>query len=400
MREKFCSCSLILAQLVAFFFNFVLGFFMGLVFYILLLIGRLQNISELITISDALYWTFAWVPAFGFMTGSLRAVTAPTGYVSRTPWANVDLARVLKDDTGVLTNVIWMCCMAVVFPFVLYMLEAEIVTVPNILRHYYSTRALISRCFFGYCCSAPVVSSDESAPPTSSPLDSATDEDVEGTRMRHAVFNDFQVILVAAEAQRIKAHNGQPQDMIELSNLDRMYPAIGPTPAKHALRGFSVGIPVGEVRFGSDVWRAIVCCIDAYDRSLVCLVPTERARPRQLASSQATCSHLPVPPLSTSAASPATAGEWRLQLHHERFRCCHVGICLFPFTCREGFKVMGFCPQFDALWPDMTGRFVHDVRGVCAAALCHAPVSESTCMFTAESRACLRPSSTTLLREC
>ena len=68
--------------------------------------------------------------------------------------------------------------------------------------------------------------------------------------------------------------------------------------------------------------------------------------------------------------------------------------------CREGFKVMGFCPQFDALWPDMTGRFVHDVRGVCAAVLCHAPVSESTCMFTAESRACLRPSSTTLLREC
>jgi len=248
VRAKFCSCSLILAQLVAFFFNFVLGFFMGLVFYILLLIGRLQNISELITISDALYWTFAWVPAFGFMTGSLRAVTAPTGYVSRTPWANVDLARVLKDDTGVLTNVIWMCCMAVVFPFVLYMLEAEIVTVPNILRHYYSTRALISRCFFGYCCSAPVVSSDESAPPTSSPLDSATDEDVEGTRMRHAVFNDFQVILVAAEAQRIKTHNGQPQDMIELSNLDRMYPAIGPTPAKHALRGLSVGIPVGEVR--------------------------------------------------------------------------------------------------------------------------------------------------------
>ena len=26
------------------------------------------------------------------------------------------------------------------------------------------------------------------------------------------------------------------------------------------------------------------------------------------------------------------------------------------FVCREGFKVMGFCPQFDALWPDMTGR--------------------------------------------
>ena len=61
---------------------------------------------------------------------------------------------------------------------------------------------------------------------------------------------------------------------------------------------------------------------------------------------------------------------------------------------------MGFCPQFDALWPDMTGRFVHDVRGVCAAALCHAPVPESTCMFTAESKACPRPSSTVLLREC
>lgn len=27
-----------------------------------------------------------------------------------------------------------------------------------------------------------------------------------------------------------------------------------------------------------------------------------------------------------------------------------------PRSYREGFKVMGFCPQFDALWPDMTGR--------------------------------------------
>jgi ABC-2 type transport system ATP-binding protein len=35
--------------------------------------------------------------------------------------------------------------------------------------------------------------------------------------------------------------------MIELCDLDRMYPAIGPTPAKHALRGLNVGIPVGEV---------------------------------------------------------------------------------------------------------------------------------------------------------
>jgi ATP-binding cassette subfamily A (ABC1) protein 3 len=33
------------------------------------------------------------------------------------------------------------------------------------------------------------------------------------------------------------------------------------------------------------------------------------------------------------------------------WKCAHC-VC----ACREGFKVMGFCPQFDALWPDMTGR--------------------------------------------
>jgi hypothetical protein len=52
---------------------------------------------------------------------------------------------------------------------------------------------------------------------------------------------------VTAEAARIKSHGEQPQDMIELCDLDRMYPAIGPTPAKHALRGLNVGISVGEV---------------------------------------------------------------------------------------------------------------------------------------------------------
>jgi hypothetical protein len=167
---------------VAFFFNFVLGFFMGLVFYILLLIGRLGNISELITISDAVYWTFAWVPAFGFMTGSLRAVTAPQGYVSRTPWANVDLARVLWDDTGVLTNVVWMCSMAVVFPVILYVLEAEIVSVPEIMRRYYAVRDVISRCSFGYCCTTNVAATDDAPPAAASPLDASTDEDVEGMR--------------------------------------------------------------------------------------------------------------------------------------------------------------------------------------------------------------------------
>jgi len=33
-----------------------------------------------------------------------------------------------------------------------------------------------------------------------------------------------------------------------------------------------------------------------------------------------------------------------------------VGVLTVCWWCREGFKVMGFCPQFDALWPDMTGR--------------------------------------------
>ncbi len=288
---------------------------MGLVFYILLIIGRLQNIQELLTISDVVYWMFAWVPAFGFMTGSLRAVTAPTGYVSRTPWANVDLARVLWEDTGVLTNVIWMCSMALVFPLILYVLEAEIVTVPSIMRHYYSTRALISRCFCGSCCSAPVVSSDEVSPPTFSPLDASTDEDVEGEIKKRVVFNEFHVILVAAEAQRIKSHNGQPKDMIELSNLDKMYPAIGPTPAKHALRGLSVGIPVGEVccMETCGVWQACLAKSDValmqFNRSSACLVPTERARLRRSAFLQATCSQLQALPSSTSAASPATAGE-------------------------------------------------------------------------------------------
>lgn len=168
-------------QLVAFFFNFVLGFFMGLVFYILLLIGRLGNISELITISDVIYWTFAWVPAFGFMTGSLRGITAPTGYVSRTPWANVNLARVLETDTGVLTNVVWMCCMAVVFPVILYVLEAEIVSVSEIRRRYYLMRDMVSRCTFGYCCTTVVVSSDEAPPDTPPPVDAASDPDVDGT---------------------------------------------------------------------------------------------------------------------------------------------------------------------------------------------------------------------------
>jgi hypothetical protein len=167
-------------QLVAFFFNFVLGFFMGLVFYILLLIGRLGNISELITISDVIYWTFAWVPAFGFMTGSLRGITAPTGYVSRTPWANVDLARVLDTDTGVLTNVIWMCSMAVVFPAILYVLEAEIVSVSEIRRRYYAMRDLVSRCTFGFCCATVVVSSDDAASEQLPPVDAASDQDVDG----------------------------------------------------------------------------------------------------------------------------------------------------------------------------------------------------------------------------
>ena len=224
-----------MSQLVAFFFNFVLGFFMGLVFYILLIIGRLQQIQELITISDAVFWIFAWVPAFGFMTGSLRAVTAPQGYKSRTPWANVDLGRVLETDTGVATNLWWLLSCAVVFPAILYVLEAEIVSVPSIMRRYYALRSLISRCFCGLCCASPTDSSrDDDPAPTISPappaLEDSTDEDV------------------AAEAARVKAHDGQPLDMIELCGLDRMYPAIGPTPAKHALRGLSVGIPVGEVR--------------------------------------------------------------------------------------------------------------------------------------------------------
>jgi hypothetical protein len=60
-------------------------------------------------------------------------------------------------------------------------------------------------------------------------------------------YNNGEGNVVAAEALRIKSHGGQPQDMIELCDLDRMYPAIGPTPAKHALRGLNVGIPVGEV---------------------------------------------------------------------------------------------------------------------------------------------------------
>jgi hypothetical protein len=37
--------------------------------------------------------------------------------------------------------------------------------------------------------------------------------------------------------------------MIELCDLEKMYAAVGPTPAKHALRGLSIGIPVGEVLF-------------------------------------------------------------------------------------------------------------------------------------------------------
>ncbi len=48
---------------------------------------------------------------------------------------------------------------------------------------------------------------------------------------------------------RVKSHGGQPQDMIELCDLEKLYPAVGPTPAKHALRGLSIGIPVGEVFF-------------------------------------------------------------------------------------------------------------------------------------------------------
>lgn len=150
---------------------------MGLVFYILLIIGRLGNISELLTISDAIYWTFAWVPAFGFMTGSLRAITAPSGYISRTPWANVDLARVLEDDTGVATNVIWMCCMAVVFPAVLFVLEAEIVSVQAIMQRYYAVRFFITRCFSG--CSAPV-ETNHALPPNPPVIDTAIDEDVAG----------------------------------------------------------------------------------------------------------------------------------------------------------------------------------------------------------------------------
>ncbi len=196
--------------------------------------------------------------------------------------------------------------------------------------------------------------------------------------------------MVAAEAQRIKSHNGQPKDMIELSNLDKMYPAIGPTPAKHALRGLSVGIPVGEVccMETCGVWQACLANSDValmqFNRSSACLDPTERVRLRRSAFLQATCSQLQALPSSTLAASPATAGERHLQLHRGRFGCCHVGACLFRFTCREGFKVMGFCPQFDALWPDMTGRFALDVRGVCATALSNASVVESTSMFTDE----------------
>jgi hypothetical protein len=63
--------------------------------------------------------------------------------------------------------------------------------------------------------------------------------------------------FLPAEAARIKSHSGLPQDMIELCDLDRIYPAIGPTPSKHALRGLSVGIPVGEVC--SAVIHAMLC---------------------------------------------------------------------------------------------------------------------------------------------
>jgi energy-coupling factor transporter ATP-binding protein EcfA2 len=63
--------------------------------------------------------------------------------------------------------------------------------------------------------------------------------------------------------------------------------------------------------------------------------------------------------------------------------------CSYPnviILSREGFKVMGFCPQFDALWPDMTGRFVglHHVR--CSIVTC---LIGSTFMFMVELKAFL-----------
>ena len=74
----------------------------------------------------------------------------------------------------------------------------------------------------------------------------------------------------------------------------------------------------------------------------------------------------------------------------------------FCCACREGFKVMGFCPQFDALWPDMTGRFASSsglIDSPAAAALLFPIVTclvESTSTFMVESKA-YRPTSLTAL---
>ena len=119
--------------------------------------------------------------------------------------------RVLATDTGVAPNLAWLLACSVVFPAILFVLEAEIVSVPAIMRRYYALRAIISRCCCGYCCTAPPVSSrdddDHAATPSpsSSPPEQPTDDDV------------------AAEAARVQAHSGQPSDMIELCGLDRLY---------------------------------------------------------------------------------------------------------------------------------------------------------------------------------
>ena len=86
----------------------------------------------------------------------------------------------------------------------------------------------------------------------------------------------------------------------------------------------------------------------------------------------------------------------------ERWCVIVWNISLISFAFREGFKVMGFCPQFDALWPDMTGRFASSsglINSPVAAALLFPIVTclvESTSMFMVESKA-FRPISLTAL---
>ena len=47
---------------------------------------------------------------------------------------------------------------------------------------------------------------------------------------------------------------------------------------------------------------------------------------------------------------------------------------------------MGFCPQFDALWPDMTGRFV---LAAAVMLMILTRMLESTFMCTVGSKECL-----------